>query len=477
MTTIIYVFGTRDQKLGNTIYGYTGYTYATETVGTGTSKKPGTHTMTDQGYLKNEAIVKAKAKKVAPLFYINGYGADTPGDGKQVVIKSVLGALMSILDAKEFDTMNIRLELDSKYIIGWIEKLSTKGYEVKDSIVNANELKVLANVIARFYNDGGTITCSLIHDHTDNYGSIVCDTLVATALSNDIPNKPFSRTVITEVKEANLWKLPKLIPEIISGKRIYCRQDRLMNKSVYEMLTYDDDNFLGSNKACGYSIVKTPEPVQAIEDIKEIVHRHLKGVYKPYLIHLDTLGSSAYLRWLHLFSYDAIRVINARTYTAGLIGEDTPIFVEKQTNGIMPLVYESLDELYKQLHLTKDTSKYKLIEITDLFYSKDPKGANRILPDIDSKVNCINYQYQLGDKLIDIPISLGTDIADRNRLKRIEKDVVKVELILKEFPIRIQYTTRITLTDGTVAIWSSLNANNIFKKIVKKSRSKRFILK
>ena len=477
MRAVVYTDGGANPNPGFTGYGFTGYVYYIDELGFSTSKKPGTHTMTDKGFLKNDELKKLKANKVKPIFYLNGYGSLIQGTNNQGELLAVINSLDVMLKEPSFNLKEVHFKIDSKYVIGWVIKLLTKTYSISDDVKNYDMIVNLQANLLECIKNNIRITTEHVYGHTDVFGNELADQLATLGVYLASKNKTEFQHVITDVNEVNLWKLNKVIPDIVSGKRLYCRQDRVFNIPTYEALSYKDDNFLGTNKPCGYTVARLPKSIPVIEDIRELVHKQLNGVFKPYIMYMDTLGSSVFLRWLHLFSYSSIRAVGNTRYNASLVGDDVPVYMEKVTNGIMTQVYEYMDELHKQLDLVKDTGHYKIMDITDLFYAKDKKDVHRLLPDINSAVSCLNVQYTVDDKVIDLPLDLGTDIADRNRLKRIEKDVLKVEIIIKEFPIRLQYTSRITLVDGTVAIWSSINANNVFKKVIKKSRGKRFLLK
>ena len=113
----------------------------------------------------------------------------------------------------------------------------------------------------------------------------------------------------------------------------------------------------------------------------------------------------------------------------------------------------------------KDPATFKETDITDQIYEIDNKQKLKLKPVFISGFTKFNVNVSYGNEtnFIDVEITLGIDLPDRNVLKKLEAYSPKVSVITwMESDQMLRYATIIKTNDGAVSIMAGYYSNHRF---------------
>ena len=103
---------------------------------------------------------------------------------------------------------------------------------------------------------------------------------------------------------------------------------------------------------------------------------------------------------------------------------------------------------------------FREAEITDKFIKNDGKKLECILP---NNIENLDVNITYNNKKVLVPLSFGTDLPDRNAIKKLEKNNIKVILVV-EHETETMFNYYILIDDtstGDISVWCNFYSNKV----------------
>lgn len=476
LKAIMYTDGSADNMIKVYGYGAHGYVYNKDDATGKTSNKPNSYLVTDVGYLEpNESKIRPHVI-VNPLYYLDMYAsAEDNGTNNIAEVQSILDTTNELINRGITD---ILIYTDSKYAMHVIN--GSKEMTVLDinRNIDVNQILWLAskNLQDTIVEKKITFTLDKIKAHTGHLGNEMGDDLALLGRVESNRNKR-KDVIFIETDAKVYWKSKYERHTFLNTKQIFFNPSTNDNSGVsmdYFILNYKNENEIGKRSHTaiyGYVLLKEKDPY--IELVKDTFIEYLNGHSVPSTVRMDNLFKNENLKLIDMFNKKPL-VMSSIKGKRNLTMLENDIIV----NSINPpaLAYKAFDDM-ENLKMIKDDyillksnpehkSFREYIDITDLFYTLNDKNKMIIRPEIVNDNNVFNYEYSKNGKSAKIVIKLGADIITRNQLKRLEKNIPKVYLvIINNRDIKLDYFTLIDLEEtGDLSVWANYYSNMVLLK-------------
>lgn len=451
---------------GHAGWGLHGYLYedVEPTKGTGNPD----YVLTAEDYLsKAEKAVAPDTKIVTPLKYFDGWGSfaevQTNNYGELV------GAIKALELALEHNAMVIKIISDSQYVgkgSEWSRGWRKNNWMKSDGLppANVNEWSRFLDLFDELTAKGVVIKIGWVKGHNGNFGNEKADVLAYIGMRHSANG--IEKTEMTVSEPQGYWKYETKRHPFICHRRMYFNSDmKYMKPGEYYLGEHDkEDDMVGKRMAHGaYALVRLNEPDVALEGVRTHACKLANGRNSIMLTRLDYL----YRADVHqqMMAWGGVAFMQRRPDRVDLEGHDeepllkelyTPLIAQRAVDAVQTLGM-ILDDFIKGEKYLVQTDLTSLIYETKVEVKKDVEKRTTVLKP-EFKVGYsempVDVAFTRSDGSLDtvnIKLSLGLDMLDRNALRRLESDTPKVTLVTwAEEPQAFRYATITETKDGKV---------------------------
>lgn len=493
---VCYTDGGARPNPGPTGYGMHGYFYAAKNPKKGLGNGM---VATNRGYLENKGdyntiidpnvspesfLALAARSSRASAVTVIGYFDEVGSIG---VATNNVGELAGVIRAMEFGLQkkvrNIYILTDSDYVRkaanGWVDRWVQTGWKRPDGtdIQNVVEWKKFLTIRSKLEEAKIELTIERVPGHEGFLGNEEADTLATIAVFRS-QNGDFG--VVTRESPADgYWKRDNSRHAFLSNR--YCYFNTLTGVTIpgHYLLGNQDDEFVGTPDSEGhYAVVRLDTPDTMIESIRGLQAGFSGGADSLYMAYLENLFNPTIYDRLN--TYGKLALIPPSGYRLNLkYIDDTPITRElKPAKKAMDAVnaLTRLDTLLQMFAM--NDPELVVTDITPVLYevtrkvtkAKKGEAADTVTTSMKLKSDMVVGMAKLDVKvkhpfskddgdLMDITLSTGVDILDRNSLKRLEELNPQICVIAwKESPMVFRFATVIR-AGNSLGIWASVNSN------------------
>ncbi len=477
---VIYTDGSADNMKKIYGYGAHGYIFNLEDESCKTVNKPEKVVVTDVGYLEPGELKVIPHTVVNPISYFDMFGNDVENGTNNIA--EALAILDTIKELIKLEINEILIFTDSKYAMHVAEKSLERTLEEINKVVDTNpQLHVMGRHIHdELISKNIKLEIRKIKAHQGYLGNETADDLALLGRLESQRKVPTDvNLVLSEPK--GYWKPKYERHPFLNTKQIFFTMDEPNypdNSMEYKILNYKKENEVGKRlHTATYGLVMLKDKDNYVEDVKTVFKDIMQGHSVPSTVRMDNLFRADVFRYFDRYGSKVLTVDKTKNNKALTVLENDVI-----ANTINPpaLAFKAMDDLnslrmiysdYKKSSLDDNyTSPREIIDITDMFYTKDDKDRTIIIPEITNDVKSMKYAYTKDNMKGDINIQLGTDILTRNQIKKIEKLEPKISLIIaNNNNVTINYYLIVELNKtGDSSIWTNYYANTVLLKEKKK---------
>jgi len=219
----------------------------------------------------------------------------------------------------------------------------------------------------------------------------------------------------------------------------------------YCMVNYKDEVEIGKpNNAICYNILYKENTDKELIELSKLSDRILDNVNTPNILLLNNYYNKEVYNNIRMYGSDYTTLENRVIKRIHTI-DGIELVKEVYPPGLSYKAFDINEELISYLNsyiLKESPSNHIILDITDKYFMKNDKDKTIMIPEI------VNDKFKLkvdvkpytgyGKKL---KIVFGLDILKRNNLKRLEKDNVKVDLVLIKYKKYFKYFTIVSTVD------------------------------
>lgn len=445
-------------------FGLHGYLYEDVEPTTGTGNPD--YVLTAEDYLsKAEKALAPNIKLVTPVKYLDAWGSfasiQTNNYGE------LLGAIQALRIALEHNVMVVKIMSDSHYVgkgSEWARNWRANNWLKRDGQLAANieEWNTFLTLHDELSAKGVTISIGWVKGHNGNFGNEKADVLAYIGMRHSANNIEKTEVIVSEPK--GYWKYETNRHPFISHRRMYFNSDpKYLRVGEYYLGEHDkEDDMAGKRMAHGaYALVRLNQPDMALENVRNHVCSLAQGRNSIMLTRLDYLYRSDIHK--QVTTYGGIAFIQKRADLVMLEGHDeepllkelyTPLIAQRAVDAVQALGMIMDDFIKKESYLVT-TDLTSIIYETKVEVKKDVEKRTTVLkPEFkvgysEMPVDVAFTRPDGSADTVNIRLTLGVDLLDRNALRRLEGDNPKITLVTwSEEPQAFRYATIVETKDG-----------------------------
>lgn len=455
-------------------WGVHGYTYSLNPPKKGSGNP--SFKLTQNGYVSKSDVVE----EVTPLSYVDAYGTIPSSVSNN--LGEVRAASEGMLYASRFPISELTLYTDSTYVVkGTSEHLprwSRNGWVKADGNVISNKAdwQDLHKNLTTLQNAGVNVNFKWVRGHNGDQGNELADKYATVGVFTSKTGQ--LKQQIETTKADGYWTSAEEKHPMLTHRRCYFTTNREYNEpgEYYLGEHGKDDDQVGKRMADGaYAYLKltNPDPYLEILRSKQLAIANREDAM--ILARLDKLFELQTRIDLMRFgdvvlqqnSYDKLDL-----YYINDIDEKKKEPITKELNPIriairaieavnclkgiyLKLTEDAVNEEKNDLILTDITSEIYDIDLTNTknqYTLKDRFVSG--FTDLPVKVS-----HTDAGELIDVSLTLGLDLPDRNTFKRLEKHKPVIKVVMwSESPDCVRHATYI-VTDNASGVWAGYYTN------------------
>lgn len=462
-------------------------------------KNPGTSGWGSHGYLFSKEVEKAKVVKfndgrrvnnflvtskgyvplerktedlvyVVPEFYFDlvGSSSDPTGTNNKAEIQAITDTLKGILSL-EHEIESIHIYSDSNITVNMLNKSEgLKNYTGS----NPEFFEKCFEQLGLCKEKGISLKIDWIKAHNGHLGNETADRLAT--IGTNLANAGKDTLDFTMAKASNKYWEPEVdLNPLISFNRCYFNSSRdIDTKGQYYLASVNSkapEHLLGKRiPETSLSILRLNKEDSILEDVKERQFLEHRGLNNIVSIRLDKLFSKPVFRYVKYYSKNCL-LFNYKTRGLDFL-DKSPVTTEINPVGLSLRAIEAFKTLENLLdNVENNNDKVVLIDITNHFFKevKGTKNKKEIVKTVLSDEILIGTKDYFLDVTVDgkeikLPLVLGTDLPDRNTLKKLEDTDVSVSLVVwSKSDGSFRYCGLIKNNTG-IGIWSNYYADRIF---------------
>ena len=460
---ILYTDGASSPNPGYSGSGVTGYIYAQEDIDKKTSDKPNNISITDQGYINGSIDNMLDIHYVKPTWYVDGiYVFHNVATNNVAELQAIVYGLENILNL-DMSIGKILIKSDSEYAIGVFNTVLVNPNTSWDNNTANVEYYHSFNKLFKICKDRGIEVNTLkVKGHDLSWGNNIADRLAVTARIVEAESKldPTS-FVLTEAKK--FWDSQLIRHPFLKYRQMFfLNSNSPSTKPVYSIMSYDSKLALGQKAPDPLFGTFMPTiPITEIEDVKSIFTIGAKDSYMALgTIDLDVLYKQRTSHYYKLFGNTIFHMNNKHTQLLAL-DEDSVAYIITPAG----LPVKSIEEMQIHQRIILDylgidkTMSNSYIDVTPTFYKVNAKGRTECA--LANGTNKITVDISYNGKDISLPLQLGSDLPDRNKLKNLEANNMSVIFVIE--PVSdVLFNYYIVLEDGSnkdISCWCNFYTN------------------
>jgi len=444
--------------------------------------------ITTKGY--NEHVLKndTTVEHVTPLAYIDAISSTThKGTSNTAELTAVIETIEYFINLTEYKIDKLTIKSDSQYTIGVFNALNSKGGYAKWLEKNPANITYglrMSEVIEKAKENGIVIALVKVLGHSTSFGNHLADRLAHLARMRSVSGKACLDYVLTPAK--GYWGKGQPIHTLLRFKNIYILNidtNRALGRDKYGceyyVLDYKKDAEPGkkSHEATfGYVELKnSSEPM-----LEECFRKHLNLLSKhehvpATVLSMDTTAIYSQFNNLYhklygddIYSFkttprfgrcDQTQLQNFNNEVVSRVLQPVGLALQVFNKTI---IFNRLIESYRVMDKVKPEQTF--VELTDRIYDKS--NPKKVVTLLEMGETNLDTEVTIGKKKIYIPIELGSDCIDRNKLKQISNQDTVVYAVIDqegEKAYRVYVLVHLRKTDD-IAMYCNFYNNLILTK-------------
>ena len=457
------------------------------------SDKNGDYFTTNNGYQKRKASAGDKhngeitGKPVKPIEYIEG--AIPHHESSTNNFAELNAILEGLRNCWNSNVKRISIVCDSEYTLGTIRKdmsswaknnwMTSSGKPVSN-IDTVKDLYALINAIKA---SGTEILVSWVRGHMEIAGNTNADILSNIGRSMSMAKEYAPKLINLTSKKYIDYEVEK--HPFLTHKRIYfvTKPEKNIPGFYFQGDSGASDFMIGKRlPETGYSVIILNEPDKTVEMMKQKQYEYAQGLTQISCLLLDRIFDKKIYRNLDNFGTHCTEKDKRNTNVNFL--DNKPLTMVMNPTGLSLRAidcFNNLSDILRTYMLNKETIettpigeyRYLARDITDQFYeTEEKKVKNEITKKLVLKKDYVSgiknvlldHDVKHGDniKTIKVPLIFGTDLPDRNQIKRLESKNPKVKLITWRYSEETLNYAIVIDCDDSVGIWSNFYSDQIF---------------
>ncbi len=448
-----------------------------------------THVPTNLGYIRKAELPKVEgAHEVDLIHYVDEVGsfpeiATSPKAELQATTRGFEIAVDLIRQGTDIERLFVQSDSEyvvhglTRYVTSWMRSNWTRPDGTK--IKNYELWIKLVELRSELESAGVQWDMQWVRGHNGEPGNERTDLFATTGVF--IAFGPEAGRIDSEfVSPDGYWKADTERHPMLSMPVMFFNTDGIKESKGTYLLTntrLTDDQHGVRDGSIGYAIVKLDEPDEVVEIIRtrsgEVSDKYGRpGIMQLALADAFDGKQNAIIK---KYGSQAIKPMNVHKMDLVTSAADrTPVVREMNPPFAVGRVFEALEAMNNVHELSlKGVTNIVTTDVTDVFYEtvKVKKGKSEVEQTQLKAEYIVGFPSQLVDvgyntdgtlQTKSVKLILGTDLPDRNALKRLESLNPKIKVITwAESESCFRYVVLIEAT-GCVGIWSGYFSNYVF---------------
>jgi len=432
---------------------------------------------------------KNKVFEVTPVHYVNGYGAFTTEVSNNVA--ELLAATRALDYAAEYQVKLVQVLLDSKYvqegIEQWITGWEKNGWLRRDGgqVANSHEWKNLQAARERLQQRGVRVNFIWVRGHSDHLGNELADHLATVGVHASqrhlrSPESGVSLSQVVNTPADGYWKHEADKHPLIAHRWMYFNTDLAFAKAGEYYIGNEgkDEELLGKRVNQGaYAVVVLSEPDPMLELIRNYQGELAKGTNMIAMAKLDELYQAETNR--ELMNHGTLAIKHPNVYRLDLVSlSKRPLTRELNPPRLAQRAVDTVGAIYTWMtEALAGDPQYIVTDLTSILYEQtvktkavkkggvpsEPEVTFTLKPEYNVgfaslKVEA-NYGTQEETKQASVILILGSDLPDRNTLKRLEDRKPSIRLISRMVAEKVFRYATLVVAGEDKAIYSADYSN------------------
>ncbi len=472
---IFYCDGSAKPNPGFIGAGLHGYSYKQEEPKKGTGL--GTHTLTTLGYIDTKEA-KNNIKAITPINYYNVVCSfDFQSTNNAAELLAVNVAIEIALATK---TKKLLIKTDSDYCVKVLTKMAAvwvkNNWTKKDGtpVSNQDFIKSILKGISLLQEREIVFEIQWIKGHSTYLGNNFADKLANIA--TEISKTKKKEINIQEHPAEGYWKVSSDRHPFVSLKCAYFSNDLSANqKGFYYFGNHGkDDDFIGRPEVDNVlSVVKLSKPDDILNTIITHSCENAKEDVKFFYVKLENVFSKNRDKDIAKYGSNSLILDNSNSRNDVVAADEATIVRDIKPYRLSERTFIALADLQDRLQRYIDKNHYPYTvenDVTDTFY----EVTKKIVKNTETITKTLRKEYVVGYRSkkikvnhhkgqVDVILTFGIDILDRNALKRLESfnPIVKIITWL-ESDNCVKTATIIETANGDCGIWCGYYSNKIY---------------
>lgn len=486
---VLYTDGSAQPNPGCIGSGAHGYTYSLLSQGAAQKSIKGGYFATSKGYCKVDQT--QSGEPVVITNYIDFLSSSTvQGTNNRAELIAFIRCVQNILTLEFCDEVHsVHFLVDSEYVqIGVMQRnegwSKTQWMGMNNTpVANSDLWKLSFDVVNQLKAKGIELSIGKVKAHSDALGNDQADWLSAIARSYSESGEQFEQFTITKASK-KYWDCDTTAHPFMGFKRIYFNSQKKLNISGQYFMTDPGagDAYIGNrNPETGFAVVVLGEPDKVVEAVKQR-QLAISGDYNyVVMMYLDRLYDKSVFPYVDKFGQHAL-FKNKRGLSVDF-ADQRPITTEVNPSRLSPRALQAFNFLEDVLVSVQGSGRSELNgidfqshDITDVLYEINEKGKTQFRKEYVVGFKSLSVEVEKHhaptDKLltIKVPLLMGLDMPERNKLKHLEEYAPCVKLITwATSPECFRYCIYIQCSNAS-GVWSNYFSDRVFLSIDKKLR-------
>jgi len=428
-----------------------------------------------------QALTSGKVYQVVPSQYID-YFRTVPGPNATNNIGEIEAVIYAMDEAMKREACHLQVYSDSemtcKALNGWVDRWAANNWCRPNGVPIANPQywKRALERMQTLQKLGITFKIDWIRSHNGDLGNELSDVLATMGVFESQRGRNIEREVVSSPD--GYWKMsierhpflasPKLYFNTMSGANI---------PGTYYLGHHgkDDDQIGTRDPETHYAIIHLAEPIPVLENLRKHQEETSKYADSIFQMYMDRVFNPDQFRFL--VSHESVAIEPTNGYRDDLTFVNGPVLTKQFKPSLLSRrVVDAVTNLDMVLEQFKNNDpQLQVVDLTSYLYDLETKKVKgkKGEPDYDTVEYTLKKDLVVGTASLDVSfpnpfypettynltLTLGTDLLERNSLKRLEEYKPKVFLVIwKESEMAFRFATIIQAGDDE-GIWSAGASN------------------
>ncbi len=472
---VFYCDGSAKPNPGFIGCGLHGYSYKKEEPKKGTGL--GTHMLTTIGYVDNKEA-KDSFKPITPINYYNVVGSFNFQSTNNVA--ELLAINIAIEIALATNTKKLLIKTDSDYSVKVLTKMAAhwvkNNWTKRDGTPVSNQefIKNILKGISLLQEREIAFDIQWVKGHSTYLGNNAADRLAN--IGTEISKTKRGEINVQEHPAEGYWKTTNDRHPFISLRCAYFSSDpdSVPNGYYYLGNHGKDDDFIGRPEVDNVlSVIKLTKADTVLDTIIEHSIKNAEQEVKFFYAKLDNVYTKNRDKDIKKFGENSLIIDDSNKRNDVVAPDETTLVRDINPFRLSERTFAALADLQDRLTRYIDKNNYPLTvvnDVTSVFYDvttkivKNVKNTTKVLHKefiVGYRSKKLKIQHHKGE--VDVILTFGIDILDRNALKRLEEFDPSVKIITwLESDNCVKYATIIETANGDCGIWCGYYSNKIF---------------